>query len=118
DERLPGRRYHEAGQKPMHPGPSGADHFEITKPAFGPEAMPFGPPPGQPPIAEDKVRFVGEAVAYVIAETLDQAHDAAEQINVDYEVLPAAVDVASALAPGAPLLWDERGGNLPVDSHN
>ena len=64
------------------------------------------------------MRFVGEAVAYVIAETLEQARDAAEQIAVDYEVLPAAVDIASALAPDAPLLWDERGGNLLVESQN
>src|SRR6202012_474988 len=97
---------------------SGADRFEITQPAFGPEAMPFGPPPGQPPLAEGKVRFVGEAVAYVIAETLDAARDAAEQIDVDYEVLPAAVDIATALAPDAALLWDERGGNLLVESQN
>ena len=115
---LTGRDYDADGIKTMQHGPSGADHFEITKPAFGPEAMPFGPPPGQPPIADDKVRFVGEAVAYVIAETLEQARDAAERINVDYEVLPAAVDVATALAPGAPLLWDERGGNLLVEAQN
>src|SRR5579875_1267218 len=115
---LTGRDYVADGLKEMQHGPSGADHFEITKPAFGPEAMPFGPPPGQPPIAIDKVRFVGEAVAYVIAETLDQARDAAEHIAIDYEMLPAAVDIAAALAPSAPRLWDERGGNLLVESQN
>ena len=115
---LTGRDYATDGLKAMQHGPSGADHFEVTKPAFGPEAMPFGPPPGQPPIAEGKVRFVGEAVAYVIAETLDAARDAAERIAVDYEVLPAAVDIATALAPNAARLWDERGGNLLVQSQN
>jgi carbon-monoxide dehydrogenase large subunit len=115
---LTGRDYAADGLKAMQHGPSGADHFEITKPAFGAEAMPFGPPPEQPPIAEGKVRFVGEAVAYVIAETLDAARDAAESIVVDYDVLPAAVGIASALAPNAARLWDERGGNLLVQSQN
>ena len=115
---LTGRDYVAEGLKEMQHGPAGADHFEITKPAFGPETMPFGPPPGQPPIAVDKVRFVGEAVAYAIAETLDAARDAAERIAVNYEVLPAAVDIAGALAPGAPRLWDERQGNLLVESRN
>jgi aerobic carbon-monoxide dehydrogenase large subunit len=115
---LTGSGYVADGHKEMQHGPSGADHFEITKPAFGPEAMPFGPPPGQPPLAVDKVRFVGEAVAYAIAETPDAARDAAEQIDVAYEVLPAAVDIAGALAPNAPKLWEERGGNLLVESQN
>jgi aerobic carbon-monoxide dehydrogenase large subunit len=115
---LTGADYAADGLKPMQHGPSGADHFEITKPAFGPDEMPFGPPPGQPPIAAGKVRFVGEAVAYAIAETLDAARDAAESIDVDYEMLPAAVDIATALAPGAARLWDERGGNLLVESQN
>ncbi len=115
---LTGADYAADGLKPMQHGPSGQDHFEITKPAFGPEAMPFGPPPGQPPIADGKVRYVGEAVAYVIAETLDDARDAAEQIDVDYDMLPAAVDISAALAPDAARLWDERGGNLLVQSQN
>ena len=115
---LTGADYAADGLKPMQHGPSGADHFEITKPAFGPEAMPFGPPPDQPPIAIDKVRFVGEALAYVIAETLDQARDAAERIEIDYEVLPAVVDIAGALAPNVARLWDERGGNLLVELQN
>ncbi len=53
---LTGADYAADGLKPMQHGPSGQDHFEITKPAFGPEAMPFGPPPGQPPSADGKVR--------------------------------------------------------------
>src|SRR5579885_2401208 len=47
---LTGADYAADGHKAMQHGPSGADHFEIAKPAFGPEAMPFGPPPGQPPL--------------------------------------------------------------------
>ncbi|HWE72267.1 MAG TPA: xanthine dehydrogenase family protein molybdopterin-binding subunit [Stellaceae bacterium] len=115
---LTGADYAADGLKPMQHGPSGVDHFDLTKQAFGPETMPFGPPPGQPPIAEGKVRFVGEAVAYVIAETLDAARDAAESIDIDYEILPAAIDIAAALAPHATRLWDERGGNLLVESQN
>ncbi|HEY3917907.1 MAG TPA: xanthine dehydrogenase family protein molybdopterin-binding subunit [Stellaceae bacterium] len=111
---LTGKDYAAAGLKGVPHGPSGADHFEITKPAFGPEAMPNGPPPLQPPLAEGRVRYVGEAVAFVIAETLAAAQDAAELIQVDYAPLPAAIDAQAALAPGATTLWDDRAGNLLV----
>ena len=52
--------------------------------------------PAHPPLAIGKVRYVGDAVAVVIAETLDQAKDAAERIEADYEILPAVVDPAKA----------------------
>jgi aerobic carbon-monoxide dehydrogenase large subunit len=52
--------------------------------------------PPHPPLAQGKVRYVGDHVAVVIAESLDQAKDAAALVNVDYEVLPAVVDTASA----------------------
>src|SRR5271154_7381963 len=55
-----------------------------------------------PPLAQGKVRYVGDHVAVVIAETLAQARDAAEKVEVDYEVLPAVVDTARASAPGKP----------------
>ena len=64
------------------------------------------------PMPVGKVRHVGDIVAMVVAETLDQARDAAEALTVDYEPLPAVVTVAQALAPGAPLLHDEVPGNL------
>ncbi len=67
------------------------------------------------PLAPDKVRHAGEGVAVVVAETPAQAKDAAEFIEVDYETLPAVVDLAGALAPGAPLVWDEVPGNLSID---
>jgi carbon-monoxide dehydrogenase large subunit len=57
------------------------------------------------------VRYVGDAVAMVVAETRDQAKDAAEQIDVDYDVLPAVVNVVDALKPGAPQIHDEAPGN-------
>jgi aerobic carbon-monoxide dehydrogenase large subunit len=64
------------------------------------------------PLARETVRFVGEIVAVVVAETLLQAVDAAETVGVDYEELPLVVDVEAALAEGAPLLWPEFGSNV------
>jgi CO/xanthine dehydrogenase Mo-binding subunit len=68
-------------------------------------------PPNQL-LARDKVRYVGEAVAIVIAETREQAHDAIDLIDIDYEPLPAVSDPDAALSPGAPLLYEEFGTNL------
>ncbi len=64
------------------------------------------------PMSVGKVRHVGEIVAMIVAETIDQARDASELLAVDYEELPAVVTVAQALAPGAPLLHEEAPGNL------
>ena len=62
--------------------------------------------PPHPCLAQGKVRHVGDPVAVVVAETLDQARDAAEKIEVDYEVLPAVADSIKARAKGAPVLHD------------
>ena len=70
------------------------------------------------PLARNKVRFVGEAVAVVVAETLIQAQEAAEQIVIDYEPLPAITDIADALADDASLVWDELDSNLCTDHEN
>jgi carbon-monoxide dehydrogenase large subunit len=64
----------------------------------------------------DKARHVGEAVAMVVAETLAQALDGAEAVEVDYEVLPHVVHAQDAMAPGAPKVWDEVGDNIPVET--
>jgi carbon-monoxide dehydrogenase large subunit len=64
------------------------------------------------PIARDTVRYVGDAVAVVVAETPEQAYDAVELIEVDYEPLPAVVDPEQAAKPGAPQLHEEAPGNL------
>jgi len=64
------------------------------------------------PMPPDKVRHVGDIVAMVIAGTLDQARDAAELLEIDYETLPAVVTVAQALADGAALVHDDVPGNL------
>ncbi len=64
----------------------------------------------------DKARHVGEAVAMVVAETKNQAMDAAEAVEVDYEELPFVIHSEDALKPGAPAVWDELPGNMPVET--
>jgi carbon-monoxide dehydrogenase large subunit len=64
------------------------------------------------PLATDKVRYVGDPVAVVIADSRYHAVDAVGVVEVDYDPLPAAVDPEKALEPGAPLLFEESGTNL------
>jgi aerobic carbon-monoxide dehydrogenase large subunit len=68
-----------------------------------------------PGLASDRVRFVGQPVAMVIAETLAAAKDAAEAVEVEIETLPAVVDPEAALAAGAPLLHEGVPGNMVLD---
>ncbi len=70
----------------------------------------FRPP--YPALVKDRVRFVGDCVALVVAETYHQALDAAELIVVDYEPLPACVSTADATAEDAPRVWDDCPGNI------
>jgi len=67
--------------------------------------------PPRPALARERVRHVGDPVAFVVADTRAIARDAAEQVAVSYRMLPAVVDARAALAPGAPLLWDQAPGN-------
>jgi carbon-monoxide dehydrogenase large subunit len=76
----------------------------------GVDGTPMKEPP-HPVLAKGKVRYVGDPVALVIAETRDQAKDAAELIDVDYDVLPAVVGSVDALKAGAPQIHDEAPGN-------
>ena len=71
--------------------------------------------PPHPVLAVEKVRHVGDPVAIVIAETRDQARDAAELVTVDYEVLDAVVHPVRATGEGAPQLFDDVPGNIPFD---
>ncbi|MBB3066973.1 xanthine dehydrogenase family protein molybdopterin-binding subunit [Limibacillus halophilus] len=71
--------------------------------------------PGHPVLARGKVRHVGDPVAFVVAETLEQAQDAAEAIMVDFDDLEAVVDLEAAIAPGAPQVFDEVPGNVCFD---
>ncbi|MEY3045504.1 MAG: hypothetical protein RL242_2346 [Pseudomonadota bacterium] len=91
--------------------------------ADGVKALPIGGgfnrPDGEPmpqpewhALANGVVRYVGEAVVAVIAETQAQAVDAAQLVEVEYEELPAVGNLAAASAPGAPLVWEEAPGNI------
>ncbi|HUH93451.1 MAG TPA: xanthine dehydrogenase family protein molybdopterin-binding subunit [Casimicrobiaceae bacterium] len=93
-----------AGVKPL---PSSADFRRAD-----------GSPSASPPrhaLGVDSVRFVGEAVAAIVAESKHQARDAAEAIEVDYEMLPAVVGPSAALEPGAPLVWPAATGNIACE---
>ena len=88
-----------------------------VKPASGLVGLPG--PDGRPPataprypLAHQRVRYVGEAVAAVVAETLDQARAAADAVLVDYEELPAVVNVFDAIKPGAPQLAEGAPDNI------
>jgi carbon-monoxide dehydrogenase large subunit len=67
-------------------------------------------------LPHDKARYVGEAVAMVVADSIAAAKDAAERVVVDYEPLLAVTDTVAAAAAGAPLIWDEAGSNICIDA--
>lgn len=69
------------------------------------------------PLATDKVRFVGDPVAFVVADTLAQARDAAEAVELDIEPLPAVTDPEEATRAGAPQLYDHIPNNVALDYH-
>ena len=71
--------------------------------------------PGRPALARGRVRFAGDAVALIVAESATAAQDAAELVSIDYRDLPAVVGATQALAPGAPLVHDSVPGNLVMD---
>ncbi|WGR92466.1 xanthine dehydrogenase family protein molybdopterin-binding subunit [Bradyrhizobium sp. ISRA443] len=71
----------------------------------------------RPALPTDKVRFVGDPVAFVVAETAAQARDAAEAVVTDIEPLPAVTDAAEAAKPGAPQLYDNIPNNVALDYH-
>jgi carbon-monoxide dehydrogenase large subunit len=73
--------------------------------------------PARHALATDRVRFVGDPVAFVIADTLNRAKDAAEAIEIDIESLPAVTDPEAAALAGAPQLYDDVPGNVSLDYH-
>src|SRR5215469_11007724 len=101
------------GLQPIPHRPVPANPYEV--PLKSRDGSPFLIAP-HPVLALGKTRYVGEPVALVIAETLSHATDAAERLAVEYSPLPAVTRSADALAPEAPLIWDEHGTNLCVDS--
>jgi carbon-monoxide dehydrogenase large subunit len=84
--------------------------FDIRGPdgAMAPEAEQF-------PLAGETARYAGQPVVFLVAETLAQAEDAAELVRIDYEPRPAAIGIEQALAPGAPLVWDDRPDNVSFE---
>ena len=77
-----------------------------------------GVPMKEPPfpmLAQGKVRFVGDMVAFVVADSLEAAHAGAEALSIDYEVLPSVVGVLEAVRPGAPQLFEDVPNNLCCD---
>lgn len=80
------------------------------------DGSPMKEPPHYP-LARDRVRYVGDAVAVVIAETREQARDAAEMVVVDYEEMPAVGSSTRAIAGGAPLVHDDAPDNVCYDWH-
>ncbi|MEO6626457.1 MAG: xanthine dehydrogenase family protein molybdopterin-binding subunit [Burkholderiaceae bacterium] len=95
-----------AGFKPI-PGPA------MFKRANGSPAA----TPERRGLALERVRFVGEAVAVVLASTLQEARDAAEALLVEYEELPMVVEMVQALAPGAPVLCEAAPDNIAAEMH-
>jgi carbon-monoxide dehydrogenase large subunit len=71
--------------------------------------------PKQPPLTVDKVRFVGDPIAFVVADTAHQARDAAEMVVPDIDPLPSVTDAEAAAASGAPRVHDAVAGNVVVD---
>ncbi|MGB7013020.1 MAG: xanthine dehydrogenase family protein molybdopterin-binding subunit [Pseudolabrys sp.] len=87
------------GELPSHGGLKRRDGSPMFKPSY-------------PVLADDRARWVGDPVAFVVAETQAQAADAAELIAVDYEPLPAVVSTAKAIEPDAAKVWDGCADNI------
>ncbi|MEY9590183.1 carbon-monoxide dehydrogenase large subunit [Bradyrhizobium yuanmingense] len=81
---------------------------------FNLETDPFTGPP-YPILAKDEVRHVGDAIAFVVAETIDQARDAIEAIEVKWSPLPAVTGVVNAVKKGAALVWPDKPSNVLFD---
>lgn len=78
---------------------------------------PARPELARPCLARDRVRYVGEPVAVVVAESMASAVDAAEQVVLEIDPLPAVVDPIAAMEPGAPVLFESFGSNVVLEAH-
>jgi carbon-monoxide dehydrogenase large subunit len=96
--------------------PNPADAHDVKIPTFTPTPQLKILDELQLPLAVERVRYVGEVVALVVAESLTVARDAAETVAVEYEVLPSVTDTLEALADGAPTLWPGAPNNLALDN--
>ena len=115
--RLPGVLAVLTGEDIAVDGP-GPVVSEINLPSFPKTRPPPGPvrKPEQPVLAQGRVRFVGEPMALIVAETEDAARDAAEAIEIDYDVLPAVVDMSKAVS-GGPAIWPDAPDNVAFEWH-
>jgi carbon-monoxide dehydrogenase large subunit len=91
---------------------TGADIAKLCKPIYVDVIFPDYKAPSRPVVAVDVVKFVGDAVAVVVAESRYLGEDAVDLVEVDYEPLPAIVDLEAALAPTAPVVHPELGDNV------
>src|SRR5262245_24753755 len=96
---------------------TGADVDHLGKLTAHPMPEDFGAPKGhrtwQSILNAERVRYVGDRVAFVVAETLAQARDAADLVEVEYEPLPVVVNLEDAAKDGAPKVWDDNpNGNI------
>jgi carbon-monoxide dehydrogenase large subunit len=95
-----------------------ADRIGTIPASFKPPVFPGSPQdtpvvePPYPALARDRVRFVGDPVALVVAETREQAREAVERIVVEYDPLPSVTETADAASPDAPRLWEAAPGNV------
>ena len=94
-----------------------ADELVSDMPSVGSFTLPDAHKPERRPMAVGRVRYVGDSVAVVLAENPYAAIDARDLVEVDYEPLPSVTDPEKALAPDAPLLYDEFGSNIAFRSH-
>src|SRR3954471_12984775 len=74
--------------------------------------------PHYPILAIDTVKHVGDAIAFVVGDTLDAAKDGAEAITVDWQPLPHVIGALAALKSGAPLVWGAQHGTLSLVTHD
>ena len=107
------------GHGPIRHLPNPADAIDPSRPAFvsGPGEREVVETP-QPPLAIDVVRYAGEAVVMVVAETAGAARDAADLVEVDYDPLPLVVRSVDAVEPGAVQLWPDATENCSFDLHH
>jgi len=98
-----------------HPGVAAVIGPDEVRAALRPFPLSTGAAMPYYPTGTDKVRFVGEPIAVVVATDRYTAEDAAELVSVDYEPLPVVVHPRDALAPDAPLLHEDAGGNVATD---
>ena len=109
---LTGRDWLADGLKPLPHQPYSFHPAE--RPLANRDGSPVFTPPHYP-LTPDKARYVGEAIAMVIAESVAAAKDGAELVEVAYDILPAVTDTRAAVAADAPRVWDEASSNVCLD---